>query len=115
MNRYDILIVEDDPFISELIVVTLSSTFYAITCVDTGTKAFTQLSEHKPDLVLLDILIPEPDGWAVYKAIRKNPELSNTKVIILTALPIGREALRQKNIQPTDAFMTKPFELDEFG
>ncbi len=73
MNRYDILIVEDDPFISELIVVTLSSTFYAITCVDTGTKAFTQLSEHKPDLVLLDILIPNPTAGPSTRPSEKTP------------------------------------------
>jgi DNA-binding response OmpR family regulator len=113
LNKYEILIVEDDPYISELVTVTLSSTWYAITCVTTGIEAMAKLSEYKPDIVLLDILIPEPDGWVIYKYIRNNPELSKTRVIIVTALPITREALRGKHMLPTDAFMTKPFELDE--
>jgi DNA-binding response OmpR family regulator len=113
MNTYTILVVEDDSNINELIRITVSSPLHAITCVDTGAEAMAKLLTEKPDLVILDILIPEPDGWIVYKAIRSNPELKNTKVIILTALLFRPDFLRAKGIAATDLVMKKPFELDE--
>jgi DNA-binding response OmpR family regulator len=113
MNPNKILVVEDDPSISELIKITLASPFYNIACVDSGDGAVTILKGDKPDLVVLDILIPGPDGWAVYKFIRNNPGLKQTRVIILTALPIRSEALAGKNILLTDLYMTKPFELED--
>jgi DNA-binding response OmpR family regulator len=62
---------------------------------------------------LLDVLIPEPDGWEIYKVTRSNPELNHTRVIILTALLFKTEFLNAKRILPTDMVMRKPFELDE--
>ncbi len=113
MIPFKILVVEDDPHISELIKITVSSPLYEITCVDTGAEALAKLSEDKPNLVLLDILMPEPDGWTLYKAIRNNPRLAHARVIILTALSIRPEVLIEKDILATDMFMRKPFDLDE--
>jgi DNA-binding response OmpR family regulator len=113
MNLNKILVVEDDPSISELIKITLTSPFYNIACVDSGDGAVTILKGDKPDLVVLDILIPGPDGWAVYKFIRNNPRLKQTRVIILTALPIRQTVLAEKNMLTTDLYMTKPFELED--
>jgi DNA-binding response OmpR family regulator len=113
MNPYKILVVEDDSNISELIKITLLSPHHFITCVDSGTEALEKLSEEEPDLVVLDILIPEPDGWEIYRAIRSRPELAYTRVIILTALLFNQEFLWSKNILTTDIVMKKPFEIDE--
>jgi DNA-binding response OmpR family regulator len=113
MKPYKILVVEDDPNISELMTVTMSSPSHAISCVDNGTEALAKLVEEKPDLVLLDVLIPEPDGWEIYKTIRSSPELIHTRVIIITALLFTHAFLRSKNIAATDMVMKKPFELDE--
>lgn len=68
-----ILVVEDDPHISELIKITVSSPLYAITCVDTGSEALAKLMEDKPNLVLLDILMPEPDGGRSTKPSATTP------------------------------------------
>jgi putative two-component system response regulator len=113
MNTSKILVVEDDSNISELIRITLLSPLYDITCVDTGAEALAKLSGDKPDLIVLDILIPEPDGWEIYRAIRSNPELAHARVIILTALLFSQEFLRTKKILATDIVMKKPFEIDE--
>jgi DNA-binding response OmpR family regulator len=113
MNPYKILIVEDDSNISELIEITLMSPHYTLTFTDSGAAALEKLAEEKPDLVVLDILIPEPDGWKLYKIIRDNPGLEDTRVIILSALLFRPEFLRAKNILPADLVMKKPFELDE--
>lgn len=113
MQLYRILVVEDDPNISELIKITLMSPFYAITCVDSGAAALEKLAVEKPDLVVLDILIPEPDGWKLYKIIRSDPALAHVRILILTALITKQDCLKKKNILPADGYMTKPFNLDE--
>jgi len=113
MKPYKILVVEDDPNINELMRITLSCLTYSITCVDNGMEAFGKLTEEKPDLVVLDILIPEPYGWEIYKAIRSNLDLNHTRVIIMTALLFSTGFLKEKHILPTDMVMKKPFELDE--
>jgi two-component system, OmpR family, alkaline phosphatase synthesis response regulator PhoP len=113
MQLHKILIVEDDPNINELIRITILSPSYSIICVDNGIEALAKLIQEKPDLVLLDILIPEPDGWEIYKTIRSNPDLNHTGVIILTALLFRSDFLQAKRILPTDMVMRKPFELDE--
>ncbi len=113
MNPYRILVVEDDPSISELIKITLSSPSYELTCVDSGIDALAKLSGDRPDLVLLDLLMPEPDGWTLYGIIRGDRDLRGTKVIILTALSIKPEVLAEKHMLPSDLFMSKPFDLDD--
>jgi two-component system, OmpR family, phosphate regulon response regulator PhoB len=113
MKPHRILIVEDDPNISELITITLDFPFYAITCVDSGAAALAKLAEEKPDLVVLDILIPEPDGWKLYKFIRNDPSLADTRILILTALITKQDGIKKSKILPTDGYMTKPFNLDE--
>jgi len=113
MTDRRILVVEDDFLISELIKITLASPHYVMTFVDNGKDAVNHLSEKVPDLVLLDIMIPPPDGWEIYKAIRSNSAFDCTRVIVLTALSCSPEFLIAKNLLSTDLFMRKPFELDD--
>jgi DNA-binding response OmpR family regulator len=113
MNHHKILVVEDDYLISELIGITLVSPHYEMTCVDNGKDALAALGKKPPDLVLLDIMIPPPDGWEIYKSMRSNQEFNDTRVIILTALSFSPEFLVAKNLLPTDLFMRKPFEIEE--
>jgi DNA-binding response OmpR family regulator len=115
MNPHKILVVEDDYVISELIRITIECPQYELTCVDNGADAFAALAKGAFDLVLLDILIPAPDGWEVYKFIRSNSDFDRTRVIVLTALEFSPEFLRAKNLLPADLFMQKPFELDELA
>jgi DNA-binding response OmpR family regulator len=113
MHLYRILVVEDDPNISELITITLASPRYVITCVDSGTAALVKLAEIKPELVVLDILIPEPDGWKLYAMIRGDPALAHVRILILTALITKQDGFKKKIILPEDGYMTKPFNLEE--
>jgi DNA-binding response OmpR family regulator len=109
MDHFKILVAEGDSDISELIKITLFSPFYSITCVDTVTEAFTKLMEQKPDLVVVDLLMPELDGWKLYKAIRAKPECNRTRVVILTDLPF----MPEYHILPADLAMEKPLDLDQ--
>ena len=113
MELYNILIVEDDPEISELFKLALESPEYALSTALNGTEALRKLEFEKPALVVLDILIPEPNGWKLYEMIRKGPNFSNTRVLIATALTIYPEVLAEKRLRPIDRFMKKPFDIDK--
>jgi DNA-binding response OmpR family regulator len=113
MELYNILIVEDNPEISELFKLALESPEYALSTALNGTEALEKLDVEKPDLVVLDILIPEPNGWKLYEMIRKDPNFSNTRVLITTALTIYPGVLAEKRLRPIDRFMNKPFDIDK--
>ena len=113
MKQPGILIVEDDPNICDLIKLTLDNGDYRLSTASGGKEALQKIADEKPDLIVLDILMPEPDGWDVYATLRRNPELTSTKVIILTALPVKPEVLVKKNLLPEDRFMGKPFDLED--
>lgn len=81
-----ILLVEDDPFIGEIYETKLKEAGFEVKIAKDAQKALIFLEEQKPDLVLLDIVLPNIDGWELLKKIRKDERLKNTKVIILSNL-----------------------------
>lgn len=84
-----IIIVDDEPEICEGISELLMEAGYETAVSFRGGEGLHLIMEQKPDLVILDISLPDLDGTIVYEKIRKNPELENIKVIFLTALAAG--------------------------
>ncbi len=80
-----ILIVEDDPDIVEIISYNLKKELYQVSCAMNGLDAIDMAIEIIPDLILLDIMLPDLDGIEVCKKLRKNKELDNTLIAFLTA------------------------------
>lgn len=80
-----ILIVDDEPDIIDLLSFNLQSEGYAVISAGSGLDAITLAASQKPDLILLDIMLPEKDGREVIQEIRKNPATENIPVIFLTA------------------------------
>jgi two-component system, OmpR family, phosphate regulon response regulator PhoB len=113
MQPHRILVVEDDPSISELVSLTLSNAGHIVAAAADGVEALEKIRREKPDLVVLDILIPEPDGWKLYTIIRNDPALAHVRILILTALITKQDPVYKRNILPEDGYMTKPFNLDE--
>ena len=81
-EKQKILIVDDDPSISELIALYLNKERYDTRCVEDGEEAHRKFSAYKPDLVLLDLMLPGMDGYQVCREIRSR---SDTPVIMLSA------------------------------
>ena len=79
-----ILLVDDDSFISDIYTDKLKEEKFEVELAVDGEEALKKISELKPDLILLDILMPKMDGFEVLKKIKKDPVLSQIKVIILT-------------------------------
>jgi len=104
-----VLIVEDDPNIRELLQLYLEKDGYAVTLAADGGQGLEKFRAIKPDLVLLDVMMPVMDGWAVCKAIRAE---GNTPVIMLTAKSETDDKVTGLKAGADD-YITKPFEMKE--
>ena len=104
-----VLVVEDDPNIRELLQLYLEKDGYAVTLAADGGQGLAKFHAIKPDLVLLDVMMPVMDGWAVCKAIRAE---DNTPIIMLTAK--GETDDKVAGLKTgADDYVTKPFEMKE--
>ena len=104
-----VLVVEDDKNIAELLQMYLEKEGYAVTVAYDGGQGLSKFRAIKPDLVLLDVMMPVMDGWAVCRAIRSE---SQTPVIMLTAK--GETDDKVAGLRTgADDYITKPFEMRE--
>lgn len=104
-----ILIVEDEISISQVLKVYLRNNGYLTEQVFRGNEALDYFHTFKPDLVLLDIMLPGKDGWTILKEIRKE---STCPVIMLTALSESKERITGLN-EGADDYIAKPFVAEE--
>ena len=105
-----ILVVEDDLDIQELLKNFLMEVGYEITLAGDGVEALSAFSSARFDLVLLDVMLPKIDGFAVCELIRKQ---SQVPIIMLTALNGEEEQIRGLDLQ-VDDYITKPFSMPVF-
>lgn len=105
---HSVLVVDDEPNILLSLEFLMKQEGYDVRVANNGDQALSAVKEAKPDLVLLDIMMPEPDGYAVCKAIREDPALADVHIIMLTAK--GRDSEREQGIAAgASDFITKPF------
>jgi len=107
-----ILIVEDEPNIVVPLQFIMKDNGYDVAVAFSGEEAVDAITESKPDLILLDIMLPGMDGYELCQMIRQNPDWKGIKIIFLTAL--SREADMAKGMAlDADAYITKPFSNKE--
>jgi DNA-binding response OmpR family regulator len=104
-----ILIVDDDPSIRKFLEANLTARGYSVSLADGGQQAFQILAKSPVNLILLDIMMPEMDGFAVCQAIRKT---SKTAIIMLSAREGEGDSERCLACGAED-YITKPFPLKE--
>jgi DNA-binding response OmpR family regulator len=103
-----VLIVDDEANIVAALDYLLRRSGYEVSVAATGDEALRQVEAFAPDLVLLDVMMPEKSGYEVCRRIRERPELSAVKIVMLSAK--GREAEVSKGISlGADLYVTKPF------
>jgi two-component system phosphate regulon response regulator PhoB len=109
MNMKKILVVDDQEHVRELVEVTLSTADYEIIQAATGEEALKAAKEHKPDLILMDVMMPgEIDGLEATRRIKDDPETKDCVVIMLTAK--GQQADRDAGLKAgADDYFAKPF------
>ena len=108
----EILIVDDEPSIVVPIQFLMEQQGYSVLVAENGEDALDLIYKYKPDLILLDIMLPRIDGYEVCEIVRLNPEYRDIKIIFLTAK--GREVEIAKGLSlGADAYITKPFSNTE--
>lgn len=107
-----ILVVDDDSSINELIKINLELQGYEVVQAFNGIEGFAKAKQEMPSLIVLDVMMPEVDGYTVAQRIRQCDEIADTPIIMLTALSELNDKVSGFNIG-VDDYLTKPFEIDE--
>lgn len=112
MNNYKILVVDDVPLNQMLVERMLGRFNFNIRKAGNGYEALQSIKEEKPDLILLDIMMPVMDGFEVLKELKRSPETEDIKVIVLSALNTNSDIIKGYEPGAKD-FITKPIMLDK--
>lgn len=109
-----ILIADDDIQIRQMLRTFLSTKACDVIEASDGAEALESVLVHKPNLVILDVMMPELNGWQVCKYIKSKEELADVGIIMLTAIgPVNNELTSP--IFGADDYVDKPFDLDELS
>lgn len=109
-RKYDILIVDDDPQVHKLIAKMLPLEAYTVRSSYSADDALANISGSKPDLVILDIMMPKVSGIEVCNKIKENPETKDVMVLILSAKDAQSDRIEGLN-QGADEYISKPFHM----
>jgi CheY-like chemotaxis protein len=108
-----VVCIEDEEDIIELLSNVLDSDSIELVSTTTAFEGLAAVRRVRPALVILDIVLPDTDGWSVYDAIRSDPTLRNTPVVMLTALRREFQPRRTFRPGPHDAYIMKPFDAPQ--
>jgi two-component system, OmpR family, response regulator VicR len=104
-----VVCIEDEPEIIDLIRLILGRKGFDLTGATGGLEGLVTIRQVKPDLVLLDLMMPDMDGWEVYQQMKADPELRNIPVIVVTAKAQSIDKILGLHIAKVDDYVTKPF------
>ena len=107
-----ILMVEDEPDIREAVQASLRSRGYVVIVAADGEEGLRKVKSEKPDLVLLDIVMPKVDGWQLLKAIRSDEATRELPVVMLTANRETSSLIESQSQKATD-YLMKPFDIEK--
>jgi len=106
-----ILVVDDDPEISSLVQYALESAGHQVQVCDNGREVVDALHSYKPELLLLDVMLPGIDGYSLANQITEDPLTKDLPIIVLSALEPSRTMFQR--FSQVSAFLTKPFNTDD--
>lgn len=106
-----ILVIEDNHAIMDVITLILQSESYKVTGLGKGADILTRIDEIKPDLLILDIMLPDGDGREFLKTIRTNPQTENLPVLMISAKYTAQNVQHGEFLP--NGFLPKPFDIDE--
>jgi CheY-like chemotaxis protein len=125
MTKKTILVVDDEADVVAYLSALLQDAGYAVRTAADGQKAIDDVRRQKPDLVSLDITMPEKSGVRFYREMREDPELAEIPIVIVTGVtsPLAgakgvgsfeRFISSRKQVAPPDGFFEKPIEREQF-
>jgi len=110
MNK--ILVIDDDAAINELVKINLELAGYKVIQALDGTKGFALAKQELPNTIILDVMMPEVDGYTVAQRIRQNESTKDIPILMLTALSQLNDKIKGFDIG-VDDYLVKPFEMEE--
>jgi two-component system alkaline phosphatase synthesis response regulator PhoP len=108
----EILVIEDDPDLVRLLTLELAKNYYRVRSAMDGRKGLAEVRKQPPALIILDLMLPELDGWEVCRLLKSDPRTKAIPLMILTVL--GQEEYRLKGLElGADDYLAKPFSVKE--
>ncbi len=108
-RKRTIMVVDDSPDLVEIVRITLEGKGFTVRCAYDGTQVFDVLRKQRPDLVILDIMMPKMDGFEVLTRLKCNPATASIPVILLTAKGQPEDVIGGYK-RGADFYITKPFD-----
>ena len=107
-----LLVVDDDPEIVTMLSTRLTKRGYKVSTAGDGNRAIEMAKREKPDLVLLDVMMPGKSGWEVARALKQDPVTQHVKIVMVTAIGEKTNEITAP-IYGADAHIDKPFEFEK--
>jgi CheY-like chemotaxis protein len=122
VERKTILVVDDEPHVVAYLEMLLQDQGYTTVSAADGREGLEKAKQHAPDLICLDITMPEESGIRMYRNLRNEPELARIPVVVVTAVtglggdpePFRAFLSSRKHLPPPDGFFSKPIEREKF-
>ncbi len=104
-----VVCIEDEPDMIDLVQLILSRKGFEVLGASGGYEGLQAIEKFQPDLILLDLMMPDMDGWEVYQRIKSNSNTNKIPVIIVTAKAQSIDRMLGLHIAKVDDYITKPF------
>ena len=108
-EKHRIIYIEDDPDMISLVKMMLDPACYELVGAIDGNTGLSMMRETPPDLVLLDLMLPDIGGWSVYQAMKEDEDLYKIPVIVITAQNTPIDRVLGEHIAKVEVYITKPF------
>jgi two-component system response regulator VicR len=108
-----VVCIEDEPDMIDLVRLILERKGFQVIGAEGGVEGLETIRKEKPDLILLDLMMPDMDGWEVYQQVKADEELSAIPVVVVTAKAQSIDKVLGLHIAKVDDYITKPFGPDE--
>jgi CheY-like chemotaxis protein len=108
-----ILVVDDEVALTDLVSAILKGAGYEVLTANSGVRALEVLETERVDLLLLDVMMPEMDGWAVVKEVKNRPLIKDTPIAMLTVKTLSPQYFYSEEIEGIVDYINKPFSKDE--
>lgn len=104
-----VVCIEDEPEMIDLVRLILGRRGFSVIGANGGVEGLETVRREEPDLVLLDLMMPDMDGWEVYQQIKADPSLRDIPVVVVTAKAQSIDKVLGLHIAKVDDYITKPF------
>ena len=111
-----VLVVDDDPDARDFLTTVLNDNGIATTTAEDGAEALEMIEQEPPDLVALDITMPEKSGVAVYRKLKQDDQLKSIPVIIITGISdeFQKFISSRRHVPPPEGYISKPVDREQF-